>query len=58
MEQYNVKKFENDSVKFVYVEPTTRTSVDSTKLKKEQPEIYEKYLKTSNVSASVRITVK
>lgn len=58
MEQYNVKKFENDSVKFVYVEPTTRTSVDSTKLKKEQPEIYEKYSKTSNVSASVRITVK
>ena len=40
MEKHNVKKFENDSVKFVYVEPTTRTSVDSTKLKKEQPELY------------------
>ena len=58
MEKHNVKKFENDSVKFVYVEPTTRTSVDSTKLKKEQPELYEKYSKISNVSASVRITVK
>lgn len=58
MEMYGVKKFENDSVSFTYVAPTTRTSIDSARLKKEMPEIAEKYSKTSNVSASVVIKVK
>lgn len=58
MELYGVKSFENDKVKFMYVAPTTRTSIDSTKLKKQHPEIAEQCSKTSNVSASVRITVK
>ena len=58
MEEYGVKSFENANVKFMYVAPTTRTSIDSTKLKKEHPDIAEAYSKTSNVSASVRITVK
>jgi hypothetical protein len=58
MEQYGVKSFENDKVKFVYVAPTTRTTIDSAKLKKEHPDIVEQYSKTSNVSASVKITVK
>lgn len=58
MEQYGVKKFENETVSFTYVAPTTRTSIDSAKLKKEHPDIAKKYSKTSNVSASVRISVK
>lgn len=58
MEEYGVKSFENAKVKFMYVAPTTRTSIDSAKLKKEHPDIAEQYSKTSNVSASVRITVK
>lgn len=58
MEQHGVKSFENEVVKFVYVAPTTRTTLDSTKLKKDHPDIAEKYSKTSPVSASVRITVK
>ena len=58
MEQYGVKSFENEAVKFVYVAPTTRTTLDSAKLKKDYPDIAEKYSKTSPVSASVRITVK
>jgi hypothetical protein len=41
-----------------YVAPTTRTTIDSTKLKKDHPEIAEQYSKTSNVSASVRVTLK
>lgn len=56
MEQYGVKKFENDSISVTYVDATTRTSVDSAKLKKDG--LYDKYAKTSNVSASVRIKVK
>lgn len=58
MELYNVKSFENDVLKVTYVAPTVRTSLDSTKLKKELPEVAEKYQKTSNVKASVKITVK
>jgi DNA (cytosine-5)-methyltransferase 3A len=58
MEKYGVKSFENDKVKFVYVAPTVRSTIDSKKLKAEMPEVAEKYSKTSNVSASVKITVK
>lgn len=58
METFGVKKFENAQVAFTYVAPTTRTSIDSTKLKKKYPAIAEECSKVSNVSASVKITVK
>lgn len=58
MEQYNIKSFENDLVKITYTEPTTRTSVDSAKLKKNYPDIYTECSKISDVKGSVRITVK
>jgi len=56
METYGVKKFENDVISVTYVEPTTRTSVDSDKLKKDG--LYEKYSKTSNVKSYIKIQVK
>ena len=58
MEQCNVKSFENESVKFTYVAATERKSIDSTRLKKEHPEIAEAYQKVSKVKASVKIEVK
>lgn len=58
METYGVKKFENEYIAFTYVAPTTKTTIDSTKLKKKYPDIAEECSKVSNVSASVRITVK
>lgn len=58
MDKYGVKKFENDILKITYVEPTTRTSIDSARLKKELPAIAEKYTKISQVKGSVRIDVK
>ena len=58
MEAYGVKSFENDQIKLVYVAPTTRSTIDSTKLKKDHPDLAERYTKVSKVSASVRITVK
>lgn len=58
MDLYGVKSFENDIIKISYVEPTTRTTVDSTKLKKKYPAIAEECSKTSEVKGSVRITVK
>ena len=58
MEKYGVKSFDTEQVRFTYVAPTIRTTIDSAKLKKDLPEIAEKYSKTSKVSASVKITVK
>lgn len=58
METFGVKKFENERIAFTYVAPTTRTSIDSTKLKKKYPDIAEECSKVSNVSASVKISVK
>jgi len=58
MEKFGVKKFENEQVAFTYVPATTRTTIDSDKLKKEHPDIAKDCSKTSKVSASVRIKVK
>lgn len=58
MDFYGVKKFENDILKITYVEPTTRATIDSKKLKEELPAIAEKYTKISQVKGSVRIEVK
>ncbi len=41
--------------KLTYVSPSTRTSIDSKKLKEEEPEIAKKFTKSTLVSASVRI---
>lgn len=58
MGQFGIKSFENDILKVTYVAPTTKTTIDSKALKKDKPDVYEKYANTSNVKASVRITVK
>lgn len=58
MEAYGVKAFETDLIKLVYVAPTTRSTIDSARLKKDHPELAEQYTKTSDVAASVRVTLK
>lgn len=58
MQKYGVTSFENNIVKITYVEPTTKTSVDSKKLKAEHPDVYAQCTKVSDVKGSVRITVK
>jgi len=58
MIENNVKKFENDIVSFTYVAPTTRTALDTTRLKEEKPDLWEEYSKTSEVKDSVRIKIK
>ena len=58
METYGVKSFENDLIKMTYVAPTIRSSIDSTRLKKDHPDIVAEYSKVSDVSASVRVTLK
>ncbi len=58
MRSQNIKSFENERIKITYVEPTTRETIDSARLKKELPEIAEQYKKISNVKDSVRVTLK
>ena len=58
MEAYGVKSFENDLIKMTYVAPTTRSTIDSARLKKDHPDIVEQYTKVSDVAASVRVTLK
>lgn len=47
-----------DGISVIYKKGTTRTSIDSTRLKNELPDIYENYSKTSDVSASISISVE
>lgn len=58
MSAYGIKSFDNEILKVVYVPPTTKTTLDSKSLKKDLPDVYDKYAKVSNVKESVRITVK
>ncbi len=58
MEAYGVKSFDNDLIKVTYMELSTHTSIDSTKLKAQQPEIYNKFSKTSPIKAFVKIELK
>ena len=37
---------------------STRTSLDTARIKKERPEIYEEYSKTSEIPSSIVITVE
>lgn len=42
-------------VKLTYVSPSTRNTIDSKRLKEEEPELAKKFTKTSNVSATIRL---
>lgn len=57
MRTEGVKKWQSDALTLTYVAPTKRTSVDSTKLKKEYPDVYAECLKESSVSDSIKITI-
>lgn len=57
MLEQGLKKAEIGNLQFTYIASTARQSFDSKLFEKEHPEIYCKYIKTSNVSDSVRIKV-
>jgi len=58
MIEQGVISIDTDMLKITYVAPTTAISFDSTKLKKEDPALWQKYSKTSKKSDSIRITLK
>lgn len=55
MEENDIKKIDTGNLVITRVLPTTRKSIDSTKLKKEKPDIYDQYLKESQINGSIRI---
>ena len=55
MEENDIKKIDTGNIVITRVLPTERKSVDSKRLKDEQPDIYEEYLKVSKVKGSIRI---
>ena len=57
MEKEGVKTVDRGNLKITYVGPSSRTSVDSKKLEKEEPEIFKKYVKTTTVAGSIKITL-
>jgi len=58
MLEHGVEKVDHEILKISYIKPTTRTSVDSTKLKATYPHIYDECAKTSNVKGYVKIELK
>ena len=58
MQSNAIKSMESDILKITYVEPTERRSIDSTRLKKEMPDIAAQYEKVSKVKSSIRISLK
>lgn len=58
MERFGVKKFESDILNITYVAPSTSTSIDSAKLKKNYPEIAAECFKTSKKSSYIKVEVK
>ena len=57
MGKEGVKTVDRGNLKITYVAPSCRTSVDSKKLEKEEPEIYKKYVKTTTVEGNIKITL-
>ena len=53
-----IKKFNSDKLDITYIEESTKETFDSKQFKADYPDVYEKYVKTSKVSDSIRIKVK
>ena len=58
MKERGITKWESDKLLFSLKGEYDRVSIDSTKLKKEMPEVYDKYSKVSKVKESLTIKVK
>lgn len=58
MEEYDIKKWETDRVVITRVLPGKRKSFDSTRFKKEHPELAQQYIKVSPTTGSIRIKLK
>lgn len=58
MEEQGVKTYETDTMKITYVAPAKRVTLDTARLRKENPLVAKAYEKESEIKASLRITLK
>ena len=58
MEANGILSLETDDLHITYVAPTSRESFDSKAFRKDNPDLYDEYVKISQVSASIRMKVK
>lgn len=58
MEKAGIKNLISDELLITYVLPSTKETFDTTRFKKENPELYNEYIKINDVKSSIRITVK
>ena len=58
MEDNDVPKYDGDLITITRVKATTRTTFDSKKFAEAMPKTYAKFLRTSDVKASIRLKVK
>lgn len=58
MESKNIIKLDNEYLTISYIAPTTRETFDTKKLKKDDINLYDKYVNISPVKSSIRIKVK
>lgn len=57
MEECGITKWSTDGLCATITAGSTRTTLDSKRLKEELPDIYQEYSKTSNVSSSIRLII-
>ncbi len=58
MEKKNIIKISTEDMTISYIAPSKRETFDSKRLKEENPDLYDLYVKLSDVKASIRIKVK
>lgn len=58
MVENGLKKIESEDISISYIEPTTRETLDTKKLKAECPDIYDEYVKFTDVADSLRFKAK
>ena len=58
MEQHGVTKWENDEFTATIGKDSTSTTFDTTRFKKEEPELYKQYLKSSTRKGSFTLKLK
>lgn len=58
MEAKGIIKIENEDLLINYIAATDRESFDSKQFKKDNPDLYDEYVKISPVKSSIRIKVK
>ena len=58
MEEHGILKIETDELTITYIAESSRETFDSKTFRKDNPDLYDEYVKISAVSASVRMKLK